>query len=114
MFKNLFILLFGGMSLLLVMMAVSKPFSTATPVSVAGASDFYQRHLDWILASQGQTAVISVSRGSDLSDYYLRHPELNGHIGTTIDNIRLFHSTPWANRIHRCREGYIGLLLSPS
>jgi hypothetical protein len=103
MFKNRFLLLLGVLSLLLVTIAVSKPLSSATPSNTAGANDFYQRHVDWTsMNNQGvaapvaapanafyqrhpewtwannhQSAVIPVIGNPDLSDYYLRHPELH-------------------------------------
>src|SRR5919198_4581263 len=77
MFKNRFILVIGVISLLLVTMAVSKPLSNASPASLAGANDFYQRHPDWTSANIHLAPVIPVTSGLDRSDYALRHPELS-------------------------------------
>jgi hypothetical protein len=123
MFKNRFILGLGVMSLLLVTMAVSKPFSNASPTVLAGANDFYQRHTDWTSmnnqavaapvaapandfyqrhpdwtwASNIQAAVIPVTGGMDLSDYFLRHPELIPSTGVTIDTSDYFLRHPELN-----------------
>jgi hypothetical protein len=100
MFKNRFILVLGVVSLLLVTMAVSKPFSAAPtakelswparPVIVRvaaanSATDFYQRHPDWTGTGNGQEAAIPVASSLDLSDYYLRHPELRVSTNPAID-----------------------------
>lgn len=60
MFKNRVLLIVGVLSLLLVTMAVSRPFSSASAPSLSGANDFYQRHPDW-------------NRNPVASDYYQRH-----------------------------------------
>jgi cobalamin biosynthesis Mg chelatase CobN len=65
MFKNRFLLVLGVFSLLLVTMAVSRPFSSELVSSMEGANDFYQRHRNW-------------NRNLEGSDYYERHSELNG------------------------------------
>jgi hypothetical protein len=85
MFKNRFILVLGVLSLLLVTMAVSNPFSNSSPVGVEGASDFYQRHPDWTWASRNQNAAVPVTGASDFSDYYQRHPELSAPVEVSID-----------------------------
>jgi hypothetical protein len=64
MFKNRFLLVLSVFSLLLVTMAVSRPFSSASVSSIEGANDFYQRHRNW-------------NRNLEASDYYERHPELS-------------------------------------
>ena len=64
MFKNRFLLVLGLVSLLLVTMAVSRPFAETRVSSVAGANDFYQRHPGW-------------NRNAEASDYYERHTNLN-------------------------------------
>jgi hypothetical protein len=94
MFKNRFILVIGIVSLLLMTMAVSKPFSNASPVSVAGANDFYQRHPDWTWASSNRSAAIPVTGAADLSDYFLRHPELIPSTVVTIDTSDYFLRHP--------------------
>lgn len=72
MFRNRFILTVGVLSLLLVTLAVSRPFTTASVSNIAGANDFYQRHANW---------------GSDTiaSDYYQRHPALSASVGNVLD-----------------------------
>jgi hypothetical protein len=61
MFKNRFILMVGVLSVLLVTIAVSNPFSNATPASVSGASDSYQRHPDWTRAGNDQAATSPIT-----------------------------------------------------
>jgi hypothetical protein len=70
MFKNRFLLVLGVFSLLLVTMAVSRPFSNASVPTMEGPNDFYQRHRDW-------------NRNLEASDYYERHPELSGSAAIT-------------------------------
>jgi hypothetical protein len=70
MFKNRFILIVAVLSLLLVTLAVSRPFSKAPASDLEGANDFYQRHPDW--NAEAASAVIPVTGAIDLSDYYLR------------------------------------------
>lgn len=77
MFKNRFVLVLGVFSLLLVTMAVSKPFSNSSPVGVEGASDFYQRHPQWKWIVRSASALISVTGNTAFSDYYQRHLELS-------------------------------------
>ena len=73
MFKNRFLLVLSLFSLLLVTMAVSRPFSSAPVSSVAGANDFYQRHRNW-------------NRNLEASDYYERHPERSESIAVMADS----------------------------
>jgi hypothetical protein len=82
-------------SIVITVIAISTlavaPFSANSPASLAGANDFYQRHPDWRWASNmeatGMTIdmmryrtknqnLSSAAKPIDLSDYYLRHPEL--------------------------------------
>lgn len=65
MIKNRFLLVIGVVSLLLVTMAVSRPFTNTSAPNAAGANDFYQRHPDW-------------NRNLEASDYYERHAESSG------------------------------------
>jgi hypothetical protein len=85
MFKNRFILVLGVLSLLLVTMAVSNPFSSASPASREGASDFYQRHPDWTWAVNDQSAIVPVTGDAAFPDYYQRHPELRIPVEASVD-----------------------------
>jgi len=104
MFKNRFILILAVFSLLLVTIAVSRPFGSAPTAEelnwparpviapVTGStelSDFAERHANWNaeVASVGipVTGAIDLSdyylrlesmKSADASDYILRHPEL--------------------------------------
>jgi hypothetical protein len=62
MYKNRFIAVLGVLSLLLVTMAVSQPFSNAPASDLVGANDFYERHPN-------------LNRHAIASDYYQRHSE---------------------------------------
>lgn len=64
MLKNRILLLIGVVSLLLVTMAVSRPFTNTAAPDAAGANDFYQRHPNW-------------GRNLEGSDYYERHSDTN-------------------------------------
>ena len=76
MFKNRFLLVLGLISLLSVTLAVAyAPPNAPRPVD-QGASDFYQRHPDWVWTIKGQNAVIPVTGASAFPDYFQRHPEL--------------------------------------
>jgi len=72
MFKNRFLLVLSLVSLLLVAMAVSHPFSNTSVSNIEGANDFYQRHRNW-------------NRNLETSDYYERHPELNGSSASIVE-----------------------------
>jgi hypothetical protein len=72
MFKNRFLLVLSLSSLLLVTMAVSRPFSNTSVSNIEGANDFYQRHRNW-------------NRNLEASDYYERHPELNSSAASIVD-----------------------------
>ena len=61
MFKKSFLLVLGILSILLVTMAVSRPFANESAPGREGANDFYQRHRNW-------------NRDLEGSDYYERHP----------------------------------------
>jgi hypothetical protein len=71
MFKNRILIVLGVCSLLLVTMAVSRPFSSQA-VSVEGANDFYQRHRDW-------------NRNMEGSDYIERHPSMQVPAASIVD-----------------------------
>jgi len=71
MFKNRFLVVIGVISLLLVTIAVSSPLSNTSLATDQGASDFYQRHPDWIWTVRNGNVDSSAS-----SDYFQRHPEL--------------------------------------
>ncbi|MGZ9234512.1 MAG: hypothetical protein ACXW4E_03230 [Anaerolineales bacterium] len=78
MFKNRFIVVLGVLSLLLVTMAVSQPFSNAPASAAAGANDFYERHPNW-------------NRNLEASDYYERHSELSGSVASIDEEFALRH-----------------------
>jgi hypothetical protein len=77
MFNNRFILVISVLSLMLVTVAVSYPRSNASLALDQGASDFYQRHPDWMRTINVPNAVIPVTRDTGFPDYYQRHPELS-------------------------------------
>jgi len=70
MFKSRFLLVLGITSLVLVSLAISSFRSHASLSNREAASDFAQRHLNWTWSA-------AVPAGA-YSDYYERHPELNG------------------------------------
>ena len=72
MFRNRFILVLGVLSALLVTVAVSRPFASASVSSIAGANDFYERHPNW-------------DSNAIASDYYQRHPELSMSVANAVD-----------------------------
>jgi hypothetical protein len=122
--KNRIILMVGLLSVLLVTMAVSRPF-TGIPsaeklswpprpvivlavdntllsdyherqaaLKVAEAADFYQRHPDWASIQQ---AVIPVTGSSEASDYFQRHSEGIGPAGVAVDVTDYFLRHPERN-----------------
>jgi len=94
MFTNRFILVLGVASLLLVTMAVSKPFSKASPEGFNEATDFYQRHPDWIWGIKDQNAAIPETGASAFPDYYQRHPELSVSVEMPADTTDYFFRHP--------------------
>ena len=72
MFKNRFLIVLGVVSLFLVTMAVSRPFSSSSVASIEGANDFYQRHRNW-------------NRNLEGSDYYERHSDLSAPAAPIVD-----------------------------
>lgn len=104
--KNRLILIVGLLSVLLVAMAVSQPFSNTTTAvessgssandlsdyyqrqavlnaaASAGAGDFYQRHPGWVSIPQ---ANIPVTGSSEALDYFQRHSELIAPAGVAVD-----------------------------
>jgi hypothetical protein len=83
MFKNRFILIVAVLSLLLVTLAVSRPFSKAPASNLEGVNDFYQRNQDW--NAQVSSAGIPVTGAIDLSDYYQRYVETSSSTGAAAD-----------------------------
>jgi hypothetical protein len=70
--------LFFGISaivLLLMGLAIFKPFTANTRVNREVASDFYQRHPDWIWKADTQNILIPVTGEAAFPDYFQRHPE---------------------------------------
>ena len=90
MYNNRFILVLGVLSLLLVTLAVSKPFSKAPPERINEAADFHQRHPEWIWTSNDQNAVIPVTGNAAFPDYYQRHPELSVSVEFSTDTTDYF------------------------
>jgi hypothetical protein len=95
MYNNRFILLLSVLSLLLVTLAISKPFSKASLERINEATDFHQRHPEWIWISTDQNAVIPATGASDFPDYYQRHPELSVPLELSTDTTDYFfrHAT---------------------
>jgi hypothetical protein len=85
MFTNRFIFVLSVLSLLLVTLAVSKPFSKASPERINEATDFHQRHPEWTWAINNQNVVIPITGDSVFPDYYQRHPELRAPVEISID-----------------------------
>jgi hypothetical protein len=109
---NRIMLVLGAISMLLVTLAVSSPFSNAAPsvdlswpprpdyshlsekplVSIPD-TDFYQRHPEWTWVSRDAASdyfqrhpELSMSgTGIDLTDYFNRHPELTISVETSAD-----------------------------
>jgi hypothetical protein len=77
MFNTRPLLVIGVISLLLITVAVSAPRPNASLATDQSASDFYQRHPDWVWAVHSQNAVIPVTGASAFPDYFQRHPELS-------------------------------------
>lgn len=92
--KNRFLLVLGVISLLLVTLAVSKPFSKASPERPNQATDFYQRHPDWTWKIGDQEAVTSLADDSAFPDYYQRHPELRIPVEIVVDTTDYFIRHP--------------------
>ena len=121
MFKNRFILILGLLSLLLVTMAVSRPFVKSptaealrwpsrpvivhvldntllsdyyerqAALKVVDAADFYQRHPDLVSIQQ---AAIPVTGSSEAADYFQRHPDLSLPAGIMVDMTDYFMRHP--------------------
>lgn len=75
MIKNRFLLVLGVLSLLLVTMAISRPFASSPVTAREGANDFYQRHPEW--TRNVPYAAIPVTGAAEGSDFFQRHPELS-------------------------------------
>ena len=61
------------------------PRSNASLAAEQTASDFYQRHPDWMWAINDQNAVLSVTGVAAFPDYYQRHPELRAATTKIVD-----------------------------
>jgi hypothetical protein len=92
--KNRFLLVLGVISLLLVTLAVSKPFSGASPERLNEATDFHQRHPDWTWKIGDQEAVTPLAGDLAFSDYYPRHPELRIPVEIVVDTTDYFIRHP--------------------
>jgi hypothetical protein len=75
--KNHLFLGISVISLVLMSLAVFNPFVGNTHVSSGAASDFYQRHPDWIWKANPQNAILPVTGDAAFPDYSDRHPELS-------------------------------------
>jgi hypothetical protein len=75
--KNRLYLGISIVSLLLMSLAVFNPFIGRSRVNKEAASDFYQRHPDWIWTANHQNVMIPVTGEAVFSDYFQRHPELS-------------------------------------
>ena len=85
MFKNRFILVLGVISVLLVSMAVSNPFSNTSAMADQESSDFFQRHPDWQWLASEQKAIIALTGDAAFPDYHQRHPELSVRVEASVD-----------------------------
>ena len=94
MYKNRFLLVLGVISLLLITLAVSKPFSKTSLERHDETTDFYQRHPDWMWAIGSQEAVIPNIGDSAFPDYYQRHPELSRPADISMDTSDYFLRHP--------------------
>ena len=83
MFRNRFIVVIGTLSLLLVGMATS--YSRLHVATGQGASDFHQRHPDWVWTVRESNVVIPVAGGSEPTDYFQRHPVLIAPPQSSVD-----------------------------
>jgi hypothetical protein len=83
MFKNHFLLILGALSLLLVALVVVEPLSK--PVRLEEASDFYQRHPDWIWETNNENNLIPMTGEAAFPDYYQRHPEQSAAADISVD-----------------------------
>jgi len=75
--KNQLFLAVTAVSLLLMGLVAFNPFRVISSVKKEAASDFYQRHPDWIWTVNNQNAVIPITGDAEYPDYYQRHPELS-------------------------------------
>jgi hypothetical protein len=93
--KNPILIVLGVLSLLLVSMAVAKPFSAAPAANAEQASDFYQRHPEWTWTVPDGKALLPVTGGdSAYPDYAQRHPELSSAVAAYIDTTDYFFRHP--------------------
>lgn len=76
MYKNRLLLGISAVSLLLMGLAVFNPFAASSRVSKVAASDFHQRHPDWIWTTNRENAVLPDTGEAAFPDYHQRHPEL--------------------------------------
>ena len=74
--KKLLLIVIGAVSLLLMGLAVFNPLSGSTSAHKEAASDFYQRHPDWIWTANRQNAIIPMTGEAAFPDYFERHREL--------------------------------------
>jgi hypothetical protein len=75
--KNHLFLGISVISLVLMGLVVSNPFLGNNHVSSGAASDFYQRHPDWIWTTNHQNAIVPMTGHAAYPDYFQRHPELS-------------------------------------
>ncbi len=75
--KNRMFLGVAVLSLLIMGLAVFRPLGKSAHVNRDVASDFYQRHPDWIWTANRQNDLIPVTGDAAYTDYFQRHPELS-------------------------------------
>jgi hypothetical protein len=70
------------------------PLSNASLAAGQTASDFYQRHPDWMWAVNDQNNVIPVTGDLAFPDYFMRHPELTAPAEESVDMTDYFFRHP--------------------
>jgi hypothetical protein len=85
MYKTRLFLGISVVSLLLMGIAVFNPLLGNSSAESEAASDFHQRHPDWIWTVNHQNVVIPVTGEEAFPDYHQRHPELSARAESLID-----------------------------
>jgi hypothetical protein len=75
--RNRLFLGIAVVSLLLMGLAVFHPLGRSSYANREIASDFYERHPDWVWTVNKQNAVIPITGNEAYPDYFQRHPELS-------------------------------------
>jgi hypothetical protein len=71
-----------------------SPRSNASLAADQTASDFYQRHPDWMWGINDQNTVIPVTGDLAFPDYFMRHPELTVPAEESVDMTDYFFRHP--------------------